>query len=581
MSEAARPRVLIADAIHKAGTDLLSHHADIDIRTGLTHDELIHAIPRYDALVVRSATPVSASVIDHGQRLKVIARAGTGLDGIDVAYAREKDIEVINAPGANTLAVVEHTLALMLALARRVTWADGSMKAGRWEKKRLTGIGLAGKTLGIVGFGRIGRQVAIRAQAFGMKILVNQPRLTPELALEAGVEAVDLDDLLALSDFVTLHVPLSAETRGMIAQAQLRRMPPHAFLINTARGGVVDEAALLQALDDETLAGAALDVFQEEPAPNPALVRHPRVIATPHIGASTEDAQRSAALAVAEQIIDYFATVDVETVLPLRVVPTNKVHPHEYFDQKRVDRLVERLSEDGHLSNPPIVMEMARGYMVLDGATRSTAMEQMGLPHMIVQVIEDKESLQLKTWYHIIRRIESAELLRLLETIPTITLAASHPDIVMRDLFDYGGLCYLHLLDGRVFLVKSTPGANRLDALNQFTNLYIEAAHVSRTLNRDIISLQHEYDDMTALVVFPEYTVEQVLQVAASKRLFPAGITRFIIPGRVLRANVNIDILKTDLPLREKNRWLHDMLLEKQNRGGIRYYAEPVYLLDE
>lgn len=576
-----RPRILICDPIHEAGVARLRDHADVDLWTESGPEALIQWLPRYDALITRSATAVSAEILEHGLRLKAIARAGAGLDSIDVAAARERGIEVFNAPDANTLAVAEHTLALLLASARRIPWADQSLKAGRWEKKKLTGTGLAGKTLGIVGFGRIGREVAQRAHAFGMKIVVNQPRLTPELALEAGVTAVDLNDLLQQADFITLHVPLRDETRHLIGAAQLARMQPTAYLINTARGGVVDEEALLAALDSGRLAGAALDVFQDEPAPNPALVRHARVIATPHIAASTEDAQRSAAVAVAEQLVEFFTSIELETVLPLRIVPSDRVFPHEHFDQKRVDRLVRRLEGDGLLSNPPIVMETDSGYMVLDGATRATAMRQLGLPHMIVQVITPGDDLTLKTWYHVIRQINKAELLRILGRLDDIVLAESRPETVMQDLFDYGGLCYLHFPDGQVLRVHAAPGANRLAALNHLTNTYIDAAYVSRTLNRDIISLQHDYDDMTALVVFPEYTVEQVLQVAASGRLFPAGITRFIIPGRVLRINADLSMLRSDKTLREKNRWLHDLLLEKQNRGGIRYYAEPVYLLDE
>lgn len=577
-----RPQVLICDPIAAVGVEMLQAYADVDVKAGLSHEELLVEIPNYEAIIVRSATTVDADVIDHGLNLKVIGRAGTGLDNIDVAYAQEQGILVVNAPDANTVAVAEHTMGLLLSLARRLPRADLSLKEGKWEKKKLMGTGLKGKTLGIVGFGRIGREVATRAQAFDMKILVNQKRKTPEALLE-NVESVDLTVLLQKADFVTLHVPLKPETENMIGADQLALMKPTAYLINTARGGVIDEAALLAALDEGQIAGAALDVFMEEPAPNSVLVQHERVIATPHIAASTEDAKQAAAVTVAEQIVDLFQEVEVETVLPLRVVPMELVVPHEHVDRKRVNRLAQRLQADGVLSNPPVVMETDDGrYMVLDGATRSAAMKQLQFPHAVVQVVDPDEGLGLRTWYHIIQKMEAEALVELVETLPAVSPQLTDAEKADDAMFEYGALCYFHLADGRVFLVHAAPGSNRLDALNELTAAYIEAAHVERTLSDNVISLKNEYEAFTALVIFPEYTVTQVMQATlASGRYFPAGITRFIIPGRVLRLNMMLEMLQSDKSLREKNRWLHNLLLEKQARGDIRYYAEPVYLLDE
>src|SRR6266545_1615571 len=251
-----RPNILVCDPIHDDGIALLRQHTTVDIRPGLKREELEAIAGHYDALIVRSATKIPASVIEHGHKLRAIGRAGSGLDGIDVAAARARGIEVLNCPDANSLAVAEHAFALMLALARRVVLADESMKAGRWEKSKLVGSGLAGKTLAIIGFGRIGRQVAKRAQAFGMRVIVNQPRFTPELALEYGVEHSDLPNLLCEADFVTLHVPLRPATKGLLGPSELALMKPSAYLINTARG---------ETLDGERLAGAALDVFAQEP----------------------------------------------------------------------------------------------------------------------------------------------------------------------------------------------------------------------------------------------------------------------------------------------------------------------------
>ena len=284
---AHQPRVLVCDLIHEDGIALLRQHATVDIRPGLAREQLEQAVADADALIVRSATKVPASVIAAGQRLRVIGRAGAGLDSIDVSAARVQGVEVVNCPDANTVAVAEHTLGLMLTLARRLVAADQSMKAGRWEKSRLMGTGLMGKTLGIVGFGRIGRQVAKYAQAFGMRVLVNQPRLTPELALEWGVEQADLQVLLRAADFVTLHVPLRPETNGLIGAAELALLKPGAYIVNTARGEVIDENALARMIEAGEIAGAGLDVFEHEPAINPKLQASERVVALPHMGSAT------------------------------------------------------------------------------------------------------------------------------------------------------------------------------------------------------------------------------------------------------------------------------------------------------
>lgn len=582
-SESRHPRVLICDPINDAGIEMLQEQADVDVKTDWSEDELLSIIPDYEAIVVRSATQVTRDVIEHGYNLKVIARAGAGLDNIDVAAAKEHGIDVVNSPDANTLAVAEHTLGLLLALARRLPRADVSLKAGEWAKKQLLGSGLAGKTLGIVGFGRIGRQVALRAEAFGMRVLVNQRRATPELSLDAQVEPVDLDKLLERSDFVSVHVPLNDQTRGLIGAEQLALMKPTAYLINTARGGVVDEDALLEALNDDRIGGAALDVFNQEPPVDSALVQHERVIATPHIAASTEDAQRTAATTVAEVILERLGDVEPEGILPLHVVPLDKVHPHEHVDPRRVTRMAERLQSDRVLRNPPIVAESDDGYIVLDGATRVTAFGELGYRDIVVQLTSPKSGLDLGTWHHVIRGIDPAELIDLLSKLELTSIAhppSTDPDATLEELLAYGGLCLAEMANGTRYAVHPKPGADWIEALNELTKTYIEAATVSRTLESDRIRLSHQYPDLAAAVVFPEYTVSQVLQAAESGRRFPAGITRFIIQERVLHADIELDPLTDDAPLHEKNRWLHERLLEKNRQGQIRYYPESIYLLD-
>ncbi len=578
-----RPRVLIADRIGDAGIKLLREYAEVDIKTGQSQEELLEIIGHYEAVVVRSATKIKAEVIEQATRLKVIGRAGAGLDNIDVVAANKRGIKVINCPDANTRAVAEHTLALILGLARRLPKAVLTMKEGRWEKSRLMGMGLTGKTLGIIGFGHIGREVAIRAQAFGMKVLVNQRRPTPELNLEAKVEAVDLDDMLKTSDFVTLHVPARSETEGLISIEQLALMKPTAYLINTARGNVVDESDLLEALDKGLIAGAALDVFATEPTLNRSLVQHEQVVATPHIGASTEDAQYLAAVTVAEKIIDIIKVPEQDKTIPLslRVVAMDKILPHEHTDPQRVEKLANRLINDKTLRNPLIVVEADNHYVVLDGATRTSALKQLEYPHVVVQVVSAKGELNLHTWYHAIRQLAPDKLLALINNLAEVSMKKTDSQHVLNEIIEHGWLCYVHTIEEEIWLIQAAPGVNHLKALNKLTQTYIEASVVTRSLNNNISTLQNEYADLTALVIYPEYTVEQVLQIARAGRVLPAGITRFIIPGRVLRINADLAYLKSDDTLAQKNEWLRQLVLNKLNTNEVRYYEEPVYLLDE
>ncbi len=576
-----RPRVLVADSISAAGIDLMSTKLDVTVSLGLTEPELIDLIPDFDAIVVRSATRVTAGVIAAAGRLKVIARAGAGLDTIDVAAATERGIEVVNSPDANTLAVAELTMGLLLGLARKLARADAAMKAGRWEKSQLMGSGLAGKTLGIVGFGRIGQEVAVRAKAFGMVVITNQHRPTPELYREAGAEPVDLEELLARSDYVTIHVPARAETENLIGASQLARMKPTAYLINTSRGTTVDAAALLAALDAGELAGAGLDVFAVEPAVDDPLAAHPLVIATPHIGASTEDAQTTAAIDVAGKVIEICSPPEPEPVLPLRFVAIEQVVPHEAVDLKRSARLGAKIREEGVVRNPPLVARVDDRFVVLDGATRTSALRQMGYPHIVVQDVAVDGELALETWHHVVRAIDVEDLVAVISSIDGLTVEEIDPDNAASHVIEYGGLCSVLTVDGRGFVVNARQGLNRFDAVAAFADAYIGAATVSRNLERGVRNLATWYPDMTALIEYPQFTVEQVLLAAGSGRLLPAGVTRFLIPGRVLRLDIPLEMLASEQSLAEKNRWLREYLSEKERKGKIRYYREPVYLLDE
>lgn len=576
-----RSRVLICDPIADEGVDLLTEHFDVDVRTGLDPTELEGIIADYEAIVVRSATRVTRRLLERAERLQVIARAGAGLDTIDVEAAVEFGVDVINAPAANTLAVAELTIGFLVALARNVPRGDSALKEGRWIKKELMGSGLHGKTLGIIGFGHIGQAVAVRAKAFGMRILTNQHRPTPELYLEAGVEPVDLYDLLAQSDFVTLHVPARPDTENLIGAEELGAMRSSAYLINTSRGSVVDEAALLEALDEGRIAGAALDVFMEEPAPDNPLARHPKVIATPHIGASTEDAQTTAAVEVAQQLVDRLGATASRSILPLRFVSLERVVPHEATDPRRSERLAARLRDDGVIRNPTIVAAIDDRYVVLDGATRTDALRRLRAPHAIVQDITVEDGLALETWHHVVRRLAVDDLVGLVSALEGLRVEEVAQASAQQRMIEYGGICSMLTADDRAFIVHAAEGRNRFEALAAVAEAYIEATVVSRTLEKDMARLASWYPDMTALVEYPEFTVEQVLLAARSGTLLPAGVTRFIVPGRVLHLDIPLDLLLSDRSLEEKNRWLHDHLTEKERAGQIRFYREPVYILDE
>jgi (S)-sulfolactate dehydrogenase len=311
-------RVLISDEMSPRAAEILaaSPAVEVDVRFGLTAGDLKAAIGEFDGLLVRSRSKVSADVIEAGKRLKIIGRAGIGVDNIDVAAASRRGIIVENAPSGNAVTTAEHALCLLLSLARHIPQATASMKAGKWEKNKFNGTEIMGKTIGVVGLGNIGRIAADRASGLKMKVLAYDPFIGREAAARLGVELVDLDELLSRADFITIHTPLTAETRGLIGAPALARMKRGALVVNAARGGVIDEEALMAALESGHIGGAALDVFVEEPpAAGSALVSHPRLICTPHLGASTEEAQEKVAIEVAEQIAAFAERGEVKNAV--------------------------------------------------------------------------------------------------------------------------------------------------------------------------------------------------------------------------------------------------------------------------
>ncbi|MDH4036598.1 MAG: hypothetical protein OEX18_02685 [Candidatus Krumholzibacteria bacterium] len=297
-------RVLLTDGISAEAVRKLESFEGVETVSMGTPapDELRAMIPDFEAVIVRSPTRVTAAVIEAGKRLKFIGRAGVGVDNIDVAAATRRGIVVINSPRSNTVSTAEHTMALMLSVAREIPRAHTSLTAGKWERNSFLGVELAGKTLGVVGLGRVGREVALRARAFQMRVLACDPFVVADQALEIGVELMKLPEVIRRSDWITMHVPLGMDTQGLIGPREIAAMKDGVVIVNCSRGGVVDEAALLQALDAGKVRAVAMDVFEKEPPGDSPLLRHPRSVFTPHLGAATVDAQRRVATDVAESI---------------------------------------------------------------------------------------------------------------------------------------------------------------------------------------------------------------------------------------------------------------------------------------
>lgn len=295
--------ILITDGLDENGQSILRSSAQVDDRKDISADDLLKAIPEYDALIVRGRTKVTASLMDAAVRLKVIGRAGVGVDNIDLEAAKKHNITVVNAPMSTSLAVAELTFGLLLTLAREIPRADAGMKQGNWLKKELEGVELHGKTLGLIGFGRIGVEVGKRASAFGMNVIAYDPLISEDDIKQRGAEPVSIQDLYAWSDFISLHLPLNVQTRDMVGPLAFSEMKDGVRLVCAARGGIIDESALVAALNSGKVAGAALDVFGVEPPGLTEAVSHPRVIATPHIGAQTVEAQSRASEDIANEVI--------------------------------------------------------------------------------------------------------------------------------------------------------------------------------------------------------------------------------------------------------------------------------------
>jgi len=315
-------KVLVSDPLSNKGLEILGKASTLkyEIKTGLPPEELKRIIPEYDAIIVRSETKLTADIIGSADRLKVIGRAGIGLDNVDLPAATKKGIVVMNTPQENAIAAAEHTIALMLSISRKVPQATASMRGGKWEKKKFMGVELYNKTLGVIGLGVIGTIVVDRARGLKMKVIVFDPYISKEAAEKKGVELVPFDDLLARSDFITVHTPLSDETRNLINRDAMSRMKKGVILINCARGGIINEKDLHEAIKEGKVAGAALDVFEKEPAVGNPLLELEEIISTPHLGASTGEAQENVSIAIAQQIVDFLVSGEARNAVNFPVV---------------------------------------------------------------------------------------------------------------------------------------------------------------------------------------------------------------------------------------------------------------------
>jgi len=373
------PKVLVSDPIDQAGLDILSQVAQVDVKTGLSPDELVSIIPDYDALMIRSGTQVTQAVIEAGQNLKIIGRAGVGVDNVNVPEATRRGIVVVNSPEGNTIAAAEHTLAMMLSLSRYIPAANQSLKAGAWNRKQFTGVEVYKKTLGVVGLGKIGSHVATVARALGMKILAYDPFISSERADQLGCRLVDLDLLFREADYITLHLPKTPETTNLVNAKALATMKPTARIINCARGGIIDEDALAEALKNEVIAGAALDVYASEPLGESALRDLGKnAVLTPHLGASTAEAQVNVAIDVAEQIRDVLLGLPARSAVNipgLRPEVLKKLRPYLQLAETlgnlvgqlaggRVEELTIRLQGDiANNDSQPIIVAALKGLL--------------------------------------------------------------------------------------------------------------------------------------------------------------------------------------------------------------------------
>ncbi len=585
-------KILILDKIDDESVAMLKSRFHVDEKHGLPEDEIISVIPDYSAIVVRSATKVTEKIIEAGKALKLIARAGTGVDNIDVAYATKKKIPVMNTPSSNSISVAELTIGLMLDLSRNISHLNSKLKDGNWDKSK--GFEVYGKTLGIIGFGRIGKLVCERSLALGMKVKAYDVYALYKHIEEQGAVTADIDEIMKSCDYITIHLPLTRETKYIINKEKLEMMKKTAFIINTARGGLIDENALHDALKSKKIAGAALDVFETEPLLQSNLFSLDNMIATPHIGASTAEAQKRCGIDLAMQIIDFFSNQALSNIVnidqlnslnfpDIEIIAMHDIDAHELADEIRVKKLMASLKNDSMIRNPIMAAKIKDRFMIMDGATRHQALKEMGSPHLLAQVVNyDDSKVKLETWDHAIKGLDIEELVKSLREIKGLHVHPSSWHVAEKMLISGEIIGYVICKEEKVYILKTDSGYEAM--VNILCIISEKLSHMGET-----VRITHEQVDdyfkseknHCVVMCWPRFTKDDIKKVFQSGLKVPAGITRHIVPCRVLGINLDLNLLldKNDT-IEMKNKYMKDYIHNKLSKGKIRFYDEPLFVMD-
>ncbi len=544
--------ILVCTKLKPESLARLREHANVVVAPELRDEALRDQLRHYQGLIVDGSVYLSASVLEHGETLRVIGCTTSHIDRIDVTAARDYGTQVVSAPTGNAVVTAEQVMMLVLQFAS---------------------MGVSGKTLGLVGYGATAQQVAHRARAFNMRVVVNQPRLTPELALEREIELLDLPELLAQSDFVSLHLPTRGEV--LLNSAEIAQIKPGASLINLAHPLLVDIDSLIAATEAGQVANVAIG---GNPAKFYDLPANFRIVPRP-----THLARERSEISLIRKMIDILRIKLPSETLSLDIVPIEQVMPHEEFDQKRVDKIKSSFEEAGVLMNPPLVTPWAGKYVILDGATRYNTIRQLGYPHIAVQLVDPEGDFTLHTWYHAISNKQPVEqLFSKLRAIDGVRMSPFEADNWLDIFNDPHNLCYFIDRDDNAMLLSIDDLEQQSKLRNAVVNIYTEWGEVERTLLTDTSRLLGQFPDMAAVAIFPQFKPTDVFDVARHGKLLPAGLTRFVVSNRVLHLNAPLDLLKSaEQPIAAKKAWLDNYLADKLARSRVRYFQEPVILIDE
>lgn len=553
-----KPHLLILTPLPDALLHRLAARAHLHTHLDLTPDALRPLLPDAHALIVAPTTPLPDDLLDLAVQLQTIAILGPAHPTLRPADALRHGVELIPTHDPTAGLAAEHVFRNLLALNQP----------------------LSGATLGIIGFGSIGAEVARRALAFDMHVIANQPRPTLQLALAENVEQADLLDLLPRADFLTVHVSDRPDTRPLLTAQHLAALKPGAHLLNFSHPTALDLAALPPLLTSQRIASLALLPHPAQPLP--ADLATLPTIRTLDLTTAPDNGEFHLAANLVERLLPTLRHIQPGNQLQLHVAPLERVHPHEQFDPERVTALAARIANHEFLTNPPLCIQSDGHYIVLDGATRTTAFKQLGFPHVIVQVVDlHHPDLSLSSWHHALTGISTPQLLNALYRLPGLTLEKSTAAVAQSAFADGHAPFILAAPPDDWYLPRLDPAADLLDLLNAVVAAYtrLENCTIVRTLATTPAEVH--LPQFAALVCFAPFTIPQVVAAGISGRLLPAGVTRFLVPGRVLRLNAELRHLRSDEPIARKQAWLDKYVAAKFHHRQIRYYQEPVYLLDE